>query len=197
MDTDLPSNGALMSQPLFDYDTDQDENPDDVPSPSPTPPAPRLARTNDELNLAVLRRHNTEVESIVSLAPFAVVYSFVGNTQQWEKSGIEGTLFVCKLSAPLGVPGLERYAVIVLNRRGLENFSAELFQSDGVELTTEYIILQAPGPEQEPAIFGIWIFSDPPPSSTAKAREFNAQAIQNCAAQAEASQKLAAERGYC
>lgn len=154
------------------------------------PPPP--ARTNYQLNLSVLRRHNPAVDSIISIAPYAVVYVFTSVTQQWEKSGIEGTLFVCRLSAQ--ETDVERYAVMVLNRRGLQNFTAELLNSGDVEVTEEYVILQVTEGKQESCIYGLWIFSEPPPSSTANARSINAQIIQDCATQAETSRRSAAER---
>lgn len=153
------------------------------------PPPPPPSRTNAELNLIVLRRHNPAVSGILSIAPYAVVYLFSPTAQQWEKCGVEGTLFVCQLTpSPIGA---ERYAVTILNRRGLNNFTTELLNGDDVEITEEYVILQVTGGDGTPQVFGLWIFSEPPPSSTSNAREMNAQIIQACAAQAEASRRVA------
>ena len=170
------------SQQPSDYESDLN-----VPSSTTLPPPPM--RTNAELNLSVLRRHNSAVESILSIAPYAVVYLFSVTTQQWEKSGIEGTLFVCQISSQEA--GVERYAVVVLNRRGLQNFTAELLDGGDVEVTEEYVILQVMRGKPGPFIYGIWIFCEPAPSSTANARAINAQIIQECAAQAETSRRLA------
>lgn len=176
---------AQVAQQPSDYETDQN------PAADLSALAPLASRTTNELNLSVLRRHNAEVDSILSIAPFAVLYTFPASTQQWEKCGIEGTLFVCQLTSR--EPDVESYAVMILNRRGLENFTAELCHGDDVEITPEYVILRV-GSEQEPVIYGLWIFSEPPPSSTANTRELNAQIIQDCAVQAETSRKLAAEK---
>ena len=161
-------------------------------SPAADVPNAPSSRTNNELNLSVLRRHNAEIDSILSIAPFVVVYTFPASTKEWEKCGIEGTLFVCQLISP--EPGVERYAVVVLNRRGLENFTAELRHGDDVEITPEYVILQVQSEEKENMIHGLWIFSEPAPSSTADTRATNAQIIHDCAVQAETSKKLAAEK---
>lgn len=147
-------------------------------------PIPPPARTNAELSLSVLKRHNPAIASILSIAPYAVVYVFSPTSQQWEKSGIEGTLFVCQLR--LSDTGAERYTVTLLNRRGLENFEAELLKGSDVEITEEYIILRVNDGEQ---IYGLWIFSEPEPSSTANTRAINAQIIHDCALRAEASTK--------
>lgn len=162
--------------------------------------APPPLRTNAQLNLGVIQRHNPSVIDILSIAPYAVVYLFSPVSQQWEKSGVEGTLFVCRLSP--NALGRDRYSVIILNRRGLDNFSTELKSGDDVDVTDEYVILQVAQEDSsneaedvpEIQIFGLWIFSEPEPSSTAKAREINAQIIQHCAKQAEISRKIAEEQ---
>ncbi|GFF56138.1 mRNA-decapping enzyme subunit 1 [Aspergillus udagawae] len=175
------------------------------------PPPP--LRSNEELNLSVLRRHNPSVNSILSLAPYAVVYLFNPTSRQWEKSGVEGSLFVCQLSQ--GKLGEERYSVFVLNRRGLNNFDILLTDGDNVELTEEYVIIKSDydmdttqgmnnnndynGAQKNanPAdvrIYGLWIFSEPPPNSTAETRTINAHMIRECAVHAGQSLKIAHER---
>lgn len=175
--------------------------------------APPL-RSNEEINLSVIQRHNPSVTSILSLAPYAVVYIFSPTTRQWEKNGVEGTLFVCEQMQ--GSMGEDRYTAFVLNRRGLNNFDLPLTDSDNVELTEEYVILKADeATEDEPGengiadpvnpqygrqngarsadvrIYGIWIYSEPPPNSTSEARTVNAQMIRDCAARAGDSLKRA------
>jgi hypothetical protein len=174
------------------------------------PPAPP-SRTNEEISLSVLRRHNPDITSILSLAQYAVVYIFSPTTRQWEKNGVEGTLFVCQLTQ--GSLGEERYTAFVLNRRGLNNFDLQLTDGDNVELTEEYVILKAdetdtngvtdpsnPQASQSNGtgapglrIYGIWIYSEPPPNSTAQARTINAEKIRECAAHAGQSLKMARE----
>ncbi|OJJ41540.1 hypothetical protein ASPWEDRAFT_96890, partial [Aspergillus wentii DTO 134E9] len=176
-------------------------------------PVPPPLRSNEELNLAVLRRHNPSVNSILSLAQYAVVYLFSPSTRQWEKSGTEGTLFVCQLAQ--GPLGEERYSAFVLNRRGLNNFDIPLTDGENVEITEEYVILKTDyNPELETPntinnynnngnnadtskgirIYGLWIYSEPPPNSTAETRIINAQMIRECATHAGHSLKLARER---
>lgn len=185
----------------------------------PIPPPPR---SNEDLNLAVLRRHNPSITSIVSLAPYAVIYVFSPSTRQWEKSGAEGTLFVCNLTQ--GSLGEERYNAFVLNRRGLNNFDIPLTDGENVELTEEYVILKSDADSgleatngnngngnngnntgttattnarKDPTdvkIYGIWIYSEPPPNSTAQTRAINAQMIRECAVHAGQSLRIARER---
>ncbi|MCJ1340770.1 hypothetical protein MMC09_006066 [Bachmanniomyces sp. S44760] len=167
----MPSqNRPIHSHQPSDYDSDLNYLSD-------VPPAPPT-KTDEELNLSVLQRHDNSIISLDFIAPYAVVYVFSPDSQQWEKSGIEGTCFLCRLSSSATRP--ERYSVVVLNRRGLDNFNVELRSSEDVEITDMYIILQS-NADGIPHVYGLWIFSEPPPSSTAHFREMLAQKIQACA----------------
>src|SRR5947209_5070124 len=64
----LPLQPPVM---VSDYESDNPGYQSDYPS---KPPPPN--RTNEELNLSVLKRHNSQINSILSIAPYAVVYEF-------------------------------------------------------------------------------------------------------------------------
>ena len=119
-------------------------------------------RTNDSLNLQVLQRLNPRIRRILFIAPFAVVYTFSQSTAAdkkpgWEKTGVEGTLFIVELDDH---DGLDRYGVLVLNRKGLDNFEMELRSAEDVEVSGEYIILQSQNENEEGmGIIGLWIFA--------------------------------------
>ncbi|EOA89261.1 hypothetical protein ACJQWK_09204 [Exserohilum turcicum] len=136
-----------------DYETDA---PPAVDVPLPPP------RSNEELNFSVLRRQCPDLVAIEHVTPYAALYTFNLETQQWEKMGIEGTLFICQLTP--SHEGAERYCAIILNRRGLDNFYQELTSSEDMEISDPYVIIQGD------QVYGIWIFADPPPSSTANCR---------------------------
>ena len=178
----------LHPQPVqSDYDTDTANVTDAAP-----PMAPPPARTNTELNLLVLRRYVPEIESIISIAPFAVVYLFSPETQQWEKSGVEGTLFVCQLSA--AESGYVKYNVVILNRKSLDNFITELVSGEDIEITEQYVILQVLGEDGTPIIYGLWIFSDE--ENVPSTREVVASAIQECAVRAGQARSIASDDGH-
>jgi hypothetical protein len=170
-----------------DYESDNAAYLSDLPAARPP-----QTRTNDELNLSVLQRYNPEISSILSIAPYAVIYEFTPHPEPtWNKSGIEGSLFICQLS-PGRRLGEDRYVVFVLNRRGLENFEAELREADNtcVEITEEYVIVSLmEGGAQK--IYGIFIFSEGVGSSTEKTRSLNAELMKQCATQAGISLKAA------
>lgn len=138
----------------------------------PVPPQPPH-RTNTDLNLGVLRRYLPSIRSIISIAANAVVYSFSPGSQSWDKTGIEGTLFVCE-QEPLFVAGkpLLRACVFVLNRRGLDNLVVELANASVCEASGELIMFNVEKPRNAEAaqgndngtgdtqIIGVWIHAD-------------------------------------
>ncbi|KAK5115900.1 hypothetical protein LTR62_000356 [Meristemomyces frigidus] len=164
---------SLQPQAVVQSDYDDTDAPTDAPPPN-LPPPPQ--RSNVELNLAVLRRHAPEIEQILAIAPFAVLYTFSTDTQTWEKCGIEGTLFVCHLQGG-------RYNTVILNRKSLDNFIMELKSGDDVEITPEFVILQTKAEDGMDMINGIWIFEDGEGKPSVK--EVVATTIQACALQAQ------------
>lgn len=156
-----------------DYETDAPPATLDVPLP-PT-------RSNEELNLAVLKRKYPELLAIEHVTPFAAMYTFNLETQGWEKMGIEGALFICQLA--LSPVGAERYCVVILNRRGMDNFYLELTSSEDLEVSDPFVIVQAD------QVYGIWIHADPPPSSTANCRIETAEKIIEAADRANTSRE--------
>lgn len=128
---------------------------------------------------------------------------------------------MCNLTQ--GELGEERYSAFVLNRRGLNNFDVPLTDGENVEITDEYVILksdadgalepngngglngsnhhhvgttskQATNGTTDVRIYGLWIYSEPPPNSTAQVRTINAQLIRECAIHAGHSRRIARER---
>ncbi len=154
----------------------------DIPNYAHIQNVPPPTRTNTELNLSVLRRYNPLILTILSIAANAVIYLFTPSTQQWEKSGVEGTLFVCETEAPTSTVDAG-YSVVVLNRRGLDNLILDLAQTQDVEVTAELLILRLTEGEEQKVI-GVWIHEDKDGT-----REVNAGLIQQC------WEKVAAARG--
>jgi Dcp1-like decapping family len=156
----------------------------------PTQPPPR-DRTNAEVNLSVLRRHNSDILSILNIAPYAVIYEFSPLPEPtWSKTGIEGSLFINQLTS--GPYGEDRYNAIILNRRGLENFEVPLIEGEnaGVEVTEEYVIISFKR-GHELKIYGVYIFSEGVGTSTAQTRELTAELMKTLAVQSGASRQAA------
>ncbi|MCJ1306849.1 mRNA-decapping enzyme 1B [Agyrium rufum] len=163
----------------------------------PSASASGTTRTDSELNLAVLKRHDTSIIALEHVSPYAVVYIFSTATQEWEKSGIEGTSFICRLAPNSDCA--DRFVVMVLNRRGMDNFRFELMDEEQVDVSDEYIMMQSgSGDEDEEGgqqkVYGLWVYCEPPPSSTSQDRVRAAKKIQECAVMAGNSRRLARER---
>ncbi|KAK4621713.1 mRNA-decapping enzyme 1A [Fulvia fulva] len=164
---------------VSDYDTDTanltDNNIiDSIPAPPP-------GRSNEQLNYMVLRRWIPNLESILAIAPFAVLYNFSPETEQWDKCPTQGSLFVLQLTAD----PYPRYQVVILNRMNMENLQLDVASTDDIEVTNEFIIITTPDEERGTVqVQGIWIYSagDIP---TENSREAIAQTVMECAQKAE------------
>ncbi|KAF1809265.1 PH domain-like protein [Eremomyces bilateralis CBS 781.70] len=187
-----PPSQHVLTVPT-DYETDEATFSDAINMSG----APRGPLTTSALNLVVIRRHNPSIVSILAIAPYAVVYTFNTASQEWEKSNVEGSMFIVALEGTPAAP--ERFAVMILNRRGLDNFFTELFSPDDVDDTEEYIILQTEAPDGVgnpgvPIIYGLWIFSESG-GATQNAvidRATIAKLIGECAERTKESRRVAA-----
>jgi hypothetical protein len=98
-------------------------------------------RTADEINFSVIARYVPSLSAIHKVAPSTYIYTLSHSTGTWEKTNIEGSMFVCELT-PSPITGNPRHCIIVLNRKGLENliiYSAEIQE---VEITDEFLLLE-------------------------------------------------------
>uniref|UniRef100_A0A8D1KN45 5'-(N(7)-methylguanosine 5'-triphospho)-[mRNA] hydrolase n=1 Tax=Sus scrofa TaxID=9823 RepID=A0A8D1KN45_PIG len=58
-----------------------------------------LSRAGQEMSLAALKQHDPYITSIADLTGQVALYTFCPKANQWEKTDIEGTLFVYRRSA--------------------------------------------------------------------------------------------------
>jgi len=165
------SNGGPRQIGASDYESDAQQYMEarDVPHLVPLP-----SRTNTDLNLSALRRHLPGIQSILSIAANAVVYTFSDVGQNWEKHGVEGTMFVCEQAPIVTASGqaLPRVCVFVLNRRGLDNLSVDLVRVSDCEMADELIIFRLEDDDASDSnggstegsagkeVIGIWIHAD-------------------------------------
>ncbi|KAI1799760.1 PH domain-like protein [Daldinia bambusicola] len=106
----------------------------------PPPPAALVGRTNTELNISVLRRYRPSITSILSIAAHAVVYVFTPPAK-WDKSNMEGTLFICAQDAD-GEAAAADGCLFVLNRKGMQNLILDLRAVSDFELATSLLIFR-------------------------------------------------------
>lgn len=125
---------------------------------------PPPSRSNTELNLTVLNRYIPNVRSIVTIAANAVLYSFNSTSMKWEKeekAPIEGTFFVTSDYEAEIETGNETFTLIILNRRGMNNFIVQIGDLLDVEVTDEVLIVGMKDEEgEERKVMGIWIHED-------------------------------------
>jgi hypothetical protein len=78
----------------------------------------------------------------------------------WVKLNIEGSLFMCQLTP--GQYGEDRYSVILLNRKDIDNFTAPLLEvsNGGVKIQDPYIIISFADQAGQQKIYGVHVFSD-------------------------------------
>ncbi|KAI1658882.1 PH domain-like protein [Daldinia decipiens] len=136
--------------------------------PPPTAAAALAARTNTELNLSVLRRYRPSITSILSIAAHAVLYVFTPPTK-WDKSSMEGTLFICAQDED-GEAAAADGCLFILNRKGLQNLILDLNTVSDFELATDLLSfkLDQEGPQipmengesVRPKVIGMWIYAD-------------------------------------
>lgn len=172
-----------MTQPS-DYETDVPATLDMPHTPSP--------RSTEELNLAVLQRHYPDVLSIIFIASYCIPYLHAQDLEdKWVKMEVEGSLFVCQLTpSPLGAT---RYCLIILNRRGMNNFFVELKTPDDIDdPQNDYVLLQVQGPEHV-NLYAIWIFTEHSPSSNVETPKETFAILQRCAQEAEQSRRMVEE----
>ncbi|KAK4221820.1 putative mRNA-decapping enzyme [Podospora fimiseda] len=178
-----PSSGRQQIQ-ASDYESDTAyymETRDMAPQP------PSQTRSDMEINLSVLRRHDPTILSILAIAANAVIYTFLGTTGGWEKHGIEGTLFVCEQQPVLGSLGQPKPSacVFILNRRGMNNLILDLSRISDCEVVEELIVFRLEdgyspdsagiedGNISGSKVLGIWMHSD-----ETRPREVNMEMIQ-------------------
>ena len=182
----LPTREDLDLLEYSDHDFLQPSLPLEPPLPVSPPSA---TRTNIELNLSVLNRYLPGTESILLIAPYAALYTFQRSSEQWEKASIQGTLFVVRLESPS--LGSDRYAIIILNRLGLENFTLVLQPGADVDLEDEIVVVRG-GVEDDGMIWGLWIFEEGEGKSTAGMRDEVERVVRSCV---EASRVVGGHEG--
>jgi Dcp1-like decapping family len=168
--------------------------------------AQTTTRNNNDLNLSVLSWYLPTIAAIIAVSPYVALYQFSPNTQTWEKADIEGPMFICALQPT--EYGEESFAVVIMNRRALENFVAAVISPDEIEFQDGFIILKEEmhnkHGELGMKVYGLWVHSadmqsgDLEPAAEADPnqpdmKETNYHIMLECAKRAEASRKTASK----
>lgn len=121
-------------------------------------PAAAEQRTNEQINHAVIQRYVPNLQAIIAIAPSTQLYTFLAETEQWDKTNTEGTLFVCEL-APSPLTGLVEHCVVVLNRKGMENLIIATKEIENVEGVEPFLLITLRSLDELKTL-GLFIYDD-------------------------------------
>jgi len=98
------------------------------------------------LNLSVLQRQDKYIVDVTHAARHTALYTYVDDTQKWERKGIEGSLFLTTRSVePI-------YQVVVLNRLSTSNWFEPINAAFQIEEADPFLLFS----NDKEEITGIW-----------------------------------------
>ncbi|KAI0140260.1 hypothetical protein BJ166DRAFT_630458 [Pestalotiopsis sp. NC0098] len=118
-------------------------------------PNPALAqRSNEEINMTVLRRYMPSITHVYSIASNAVVYTYdpTSDATGFEKANIEGPLFTCQLGG-----NDAQNSIFILNRKSTDNLKLDLATATNIEQQGDMLYIQSTGSNGEPNVWGLYI----------------------------------------
>ncbi|XP_052433357.1 mRNA-decapping enzyme 1B isoform X3 [Carassius gibelio] len=100
------------------------------------------------MSLSALKRLDPYIHSITDLASQVALYTFNNTTNEWEKTDVEGTLFVYnRLASP-------RHGFTILNRLSMDNLSEPITKDLDFQLQHPFLLYR----NARLSIFGIWFY---------------------------------------
>lgn len=102
-----------------------------------------------EANLRLLQRSmDRSISNILQSATHVVLYEFRQDSQSWEKSDVEGSMFLAVRN--------QGYLLVILNRNSRDNYPMELSADFQLQHSDPYLIFRQQSPQGETVIRGIW-----------------------------------------
>ncbi|XP_051974114.1 mRNA-decapping enzyme 1B [Xyrauchen texanus] len=100
------------------------------------------------MSLSALKRMDPYISSIIDLASQVALYTFNNTTNEWEKTDVEGTLFVySRLAFP-------RHGFTILNRLSMENLTEPITKDLDFQLQHPFLLYR----NARLSIYGIWFY---------------------------------------
>lgn len=100
------------------------------------------------MSLSALQRLDPYISSITDLASQVALYTFNNTTNEWEKTDVEGTLFVYdRLASP-------RHGFTILNRLSMENLTEPITKELDFQLQHPFLLYR----NARLSIYGIWFY---------------------------------------
>ncbi|CAL8318464.1 unnamed protein product [Lota lota] len=101
-----------------------------------------------DISLAALRRQDPYINNIVDVASQVALYTFNNRTNEWEKTEVEGTLFVyTRLASP-------RHGFTIMNRLSMENLTEPITKELDFQLQDPFLLYR----NARFVIHGIWFY---------------------------------------
>ncbi|KAJ1328887.1 Dcp1-like decapping family [Microdochium nivale] len=116
-----------------------------------------------DLNLSVLKRYLPSITDVPFHAVNGVVYTLSYSSMEWERGTVEGTVFVCLQGGHPARDLGSNACVVVLNRKGLDNFILDLSTVNSFEFNGELFIFKMDDQDPtngRPRIYGVWTHFD-------------------------------------
>ncbi|XP_042597925.1 mRNA-decapping enzyme 1B-like [Cyprinus carpio] len=100
------------------------------------------------MSLSALKRLDPYINSITDLASQVALYTFNNTTNEWEKTDVEGTLFVYnRLASP-------RHGFTILNRLSMDNLTEPITKDLDFQLQHPFLLYR----NARLSIYGIWFY---------------------------------------
>ncbi|CAO2606356.1 mRNA-decapping enzyme 1B [Lemmus lemmus] len=87
-----------------------------------------------DISLAALQRHDPYISRIVDVASQVALYTFFHRANKWEKTDVEGTLFVYTRSAS------PKHGFTIMNRLSLENRTEPITKDLDLQLQDPFLL---------------------------------------------------------
>uniref|UniRef100_A0A3B1JBM5 5'-(N(7)-methylguanosine 5'-triphospho)-[mRNA] hydrolase n=1 Tax=Astyanax mexicanus TaxID=7994 RepID=A0A3B1JBM5_ASTMX len=101
-----------------------------------------------DISLAALQRQDPYINNIVDVASQVALYTFNNETNEWEKTEIEGTLFVyTRLASP-------KHGFTIMNRLRMENLTEPITKDLDFQLQDPFLLYR----NARLSIYGIWFY---------------------------------------
>ncbi|KAM9389573.1 mRNA-decapping enzyme 1B [Phaethornis superciliosus] len=101
-----------------------------------------------DISLAALQQHDPYISSIVDVASQVALYTFGHRANEWEKTDVEGTLFVYTRSAS------PRHGFTIMNRLSMENRTEPITKDLDFQLQDPFLLYR----NARLSIHGIWFY---------------------------------------
>lgn len=107
-----------------------------------------LAAKGLDISLAALKRQDPYINNIVDVASQVALYTYNNRTNEWEKTEVEGTLFIyTRLASP-------RHGFTIMNRLNMQNLTEPITKDLDFQLQDPFLLYR----NARLVIHGIWFY---------------------------------------